>query len=203
MKVSLLEGAPGRLRPEIDGATRPDVQGPSRRAAARRRRKTSMRWVNLAILVAPTVVAAIYFGLVASPRYESETQFIVRGIQGNGRASRPREPDARVRHRAVERRQQRRSRLSELARRRHRARGRPAAARDVGPSPADPLSRFPRPLFGDSFERLYWYYAGSRRGGRRPGHRHHHREGAGFPSRRTRRRSRGSCWRSRRRWSTR
>ena len=70
MKVFRLESASGRLRPEIGGKTLPDVERPRRGAAAgKRRRQGLMRWVSFATLVGPTVVAAVYFGLVVTPRY--------------------------------------------------------------------------------------------------------------------------------------
>ena len=33
------------------------------------------------------MVAALYFGFLAAPRYESETQFIVRGVEGSRAAT--------------------------------------------------------------------------------------------------------------------
>jgi capsular polysaccharide transport system permease protein len=158
MKVSLLEGAPGRLRPEIDRATRPDVQDPGRRAAAGRRRKTLMRRVNLAILVVPTVVAAIYFGLVASPRYESETQFIVRGIQGNRAVP---GLESLMQAFGIARSSDDSNVVLDYLTSRDAVTALEAALplrAMYGPKSADPMSRFPRPFFGDSFERLYWYY---------------------------------------------
>jgi capsular polysaccharide transport system permease protein len=41
-----------------------------------------IRWAVLAAFAAPTVISVIYYGVVAAPRYESETQFIVRGVHG-------------------------------------------------------------------------------------------------------------------------
>ena len=117
-----------------------------------------MRWVNLAILVAPTVVAAVYFGLVVSPRYESETQFIVRGIQGNstvpGLAS-------LMQAFGISRSSDDSNVVLDYLTSRDAVTALEAALplrAMYGQKSADPLSRFPRPFFGDSFERLYWYY---------------------------------------------
>jgi capsular polysaccharide transport system permease protein len=159
MKVSLLEGTSGRLRPEIDGEARPDVERPKRRsAAARRRRKGLLRWVSLLTLVGPTAVAALYFGLVASPRYESETQFIVRGIQSNRAV-----PGLESLMQAIG--IARSSDDSNVVLDYLGSRDAVAALEAAlplramyGRTSADALSRFPRPFFGKSFERLYWYY---------------------------------------------
>ena len=158
MKVSLLEGPPGRLRPKVDGETRPDVERPNRRAAAKRRRKGLMRWVNLATLVGPTAVAAVYFGLVATPRYESDTQFIVRGIQSN---SAPPGLESLMQAFGIGRSADDSNVVLDYLTSRDAVTALEAALplrKMYGQKSADPLSRFPRPFFGDSFERLYWYY---------------------------------------------
>lgn len=159
MKVFRLESASGRLRPEIGGKTLPDVERPRRGAAAgKRRRQGLMRWVSFATLVGPTVVAAVYFGLVVTPRYESETQFIVRGIQSNRTI-----PGLESLMQAIG--IARSSDDSNVVLDYLTSRDALAALEVAlplramyGHKSADPLSRFPRPFFGESFERLYWYY---------------------------------------------
>ena len=158
MKVSLLEGAPGRLRPEIDGETRPDVGRPKRRAAAKRRRKSLMRWLSLATLVGPTTVAAVYFGLVVTPRYESDTQFIVRGVQSH---SAPAGLASLMQAFGIARSSDDSNVVLDYLTSRDAVTALEAALplrAMYGWTSANSLSRFPRPLFGDSFERLYWYY---------------------------------------------
>ena len=120
-----------------------------------------MRWTFIAAVAAPTVIAALYFGLWAAPRYVSETQFIVRTIQGGqggggsflqgllqafGSAT-----DRATTSNAVIAYLQSRDAVSGLE----------AALplREMYSRPeADAPARFPRPFFGSSFERLYWYY---------------------------------------------
>ncbi len=158
MKLSLLEVGAGRLRPESDGETRPDVERASRRAAAKRRRKGLMRWVSLAMLVGPTAVAAVYLGLVAAPRYESDTQFIVRGVQSH---SAPPGLESLMQAFGIARSSDDSNVVLDYLTSRDAVAALEAALplrTMYGHKSADPLSRFPRPLFGDSFERLYWYY---------------------------------------------
>ncbi len=159
MKVSLLQGAPGRLSPKVDGETLPDIERPRRRAAAaKRRRRGLMRWLSLAVLVGPTVVAAVYFGLVVTPRYESETQFIVRGIQSN-RAI----PGLENLMQAIgiSRSSDDSNVVLEYLTSRDAVTALEAALplrAMYGQRSADVLSRFPRPFLSESFERLYRYY---------------------------------------------
>ncbi len=49
---------------------------------------------------------------------------------------------------------------------------------------ADAPARFPHPFFGDSFERLYWYYKDRVTVYTDPNTQYHHGFGGGFPSRR-------------------
>ena len=117
-----------------------------------------MRWVNLATLVGPTAVAAVYFGLVASPRYESETQFIVRGIQSNSAAP---GLESLMQAFGIARSSDDSNVVLDYLTSRDAVTALEAALplrAMYGQKSADPLSRFPRPFFGDSFERLYWYY---------------------------------------------
>jgi capsular polysaccharide transport system permease protein len=51
--------------------------------AAVRRRSSTMRILFGIIIVLPTAVGAIYFGLIASKQYVSEAQYIVRGVSNH------------------------------------------------------------------------------------------------------------------------
>src|SRR5690606_32657809 len=56
-----------------------------RHSALRERRRH--RWINVLIVVAPLVLALIYAGFIATPRYEAESRFFVQsasGQQGGG-----------------------------------------------------------------------------------------------------------------------
>ncbi|WP_147262821.1 hypothetical protein [Roseiarcus fermentans] len=152
MRVSLLDVSSGEVDPRTDSGARGDGS-PLGRVWERAR-----RWLTVGVFSAPTILAAIYFGLVASPRYESETEFIVRGISSSTAApgleslmhafgiSRSSD-DSNVVMDYLASRQV----LSELE-----------AALPLrqmyGLKEADALSRFPRPFLGDSFEWLYHYY---------------------------------------------
>jgi BexC/CtrB/KpsE family polysaccharide export inner-membrane protein len=108
----------------------------------------------LIVIVLPTLLAAIYFLLIASPRYVSETQFIVRqagqstpstigvALQGIGIA--PTQTDAFAVHEYINSRDA----LRELSRRYDL----PAI---LGPRGADAFSRWPRPWEDRSNEGLY------------------------------------------------
>jgi capsular polysaccharide transport system permease protein len=108
----------------------------------------------LIVIVLPTLLAAIYFLLIASPRYVSETQFIVRqagqstpstigvALQGIGIA--PTQTDAFAVHEYINSRDA----LRELSRRYDL----PAI---LGPQGADAFSRWPRPWEDRSNEGLY------------------------------------------------
>jgi len=47
---------------------------------ASRRREVAVRWAFYLIVVIPTVLATVYYALIASPRYVSEAQYVVRGV---------------------------------------------------------------------------------------------------------------------------
>ncbi|WP_029414911.1 chain-length determining protein [Brevundimonas bacteroides] len=108
----------------------------------------------LIVVVLPTLLATIYFLLIASPRYVSETQFIVRqagqstpstigvALQGIGIA--PTQTDAFAVHEYINSRDA----LRELSRRYDL----PAI---LGPRGADAFSRWPRPWEDRSNEGLY------------------------------------------------
>jgi hypothetical protein len=50
---------------------------------ALRRRSSTLRILFSIIVVFPTVVGGIYYGLIASKRYVSEAQYIVRGVSNH------------------------------------------------------------------------------------------------------------------------
>ena len=157
MKVSLLEGAFGRIRPELDGGTSPDSARAGRPAApwpwSRMR-----RWMIVAALAAPTVLSAFYYGLVAAPRYESETELIVRGIHGARAAP---GLESLMQAFGIARSNDDANVVLEYLGSRDAVAGLESALplrKVYGREEADLLSRFPRLYLGDSFERLYWYY---------------------------------------------
>ncbi len=108
----------------------------------------------LLIVGLPTLLAAIYYLLIASPRYVSEAQFIVRAsgqstptslgvaLQGVGLA--PTQTDAFAVHEYITSRDG----LTELSRRYE-------VAEMIGPRGADAFSRYPQPWEGRSREALY------------------------------------------------
>jgi capsular polysaccharide transport system permease protein len=158
MKVSLLEGAFGRIRTELDAASRPDPAQAGRRSAAVLRWTRVRRWMIVAALAAPTVLSALYYGFVAAPRYESETELIVRGIHG-GRAAPGLE--SLMQAFGIARSSDDANVVLEYLGSRDAVAGLESALplrRMYGREEADALSRFPRLFFGDSFEQLYWYY---------------------------------------------
>lgn len=154
MRVSLLEASAGEVTPQIGdgrgGGGKPSVVWRAWRWARGR--------LTVAAFSAPTVLAVIYYGFLATPRYESEAEFIVRSVNGSHAApgleslmqaigiSRSSD-DTNVVVNYLSARQA----VSELE-----------AALPLrqmyGLKEADVLARFPRPFLGDSFERLYDYY---------------------------------------------
>jgi capsular polysaccharide transport system permease protein len=126
--------------------------------ARRRWRQRLMRWGLATVVVAPTLLSVVYYGLWAAPRYVSETQFIVRGVHGAGAApglegllqalgvARSTDDSNAVLNYLVSR--------DVVAGLESALRLRKMYARAEADAPA----RFPRPFMSDSFERLYWYY---------------------------------------------
>jgi capsular polysaccharide transport system permease protein len=122
-----------------------------------RRRANLVRYAFLVLVLLPTSVAGLYFGLFASDRYVSEARFIVRGID-SPRAS---GMDLFFRtfgiSRAVDDSEAVQSYV--LSRDAVRELESLLPLREIfSREDADVLSRFPRPWRGDSFERLYEYY---------------------------------------------
>lgn len=108
----------------------------------------------LLVVVLPTVLAAIYYLLIASPRYVSEAQFVVRaagqtapssiGVALQGVGLSPTQTDAFAVHRYITSRDA----LTELSRRYDL----PAI---LAPRGVDSFSRYPRPWEGRSKEALF------------------------------------------------
>jgi capsular polysaccharide transport system permease protein len=111
----------------------------------------------LGIVALPTAIGAVYFGLIASPRYVTEAKFIVRGVngrQGGGLEALFRtfgisraEDDAFAVHNFMQSRDAVRA-INDVM-----------PLRSIFARPGvDVLSRYPRFWAGDSFEALYEYY---------------------------------------------
>jgi capsular polysaccharide transport system permease protein len=125
--------------------------------AEARRRDTIIRLMLLGFVVIPTVCAALYYALVATPRYVSEAQFLVTRA-GNTRSS---GLDALMKTLGGSQRVDDSSVVTGylLSRDAVRAIERTLPLRDLFSRPeADLFSRFPRPWRSDSFERLYDYF---------------------------------------------
>lgn len=130
---------------------------PSPRGSAADRvvQRLKSAWPFLLVVAAPTLVAAIYFLLIASPRYVSEAQFVVRapnasqqpsalGVALQGVGIQTAQGDAFAVHEYI----RSRDALNELQRSFD-------VADMLGRRGADPFSRYPRPWEGRSEEGLY------------------------------------------------
>jgi capsular polysaccharide transport system permease protein len=151
----------GQALRRTDRPVRPDEERIGRRYRARaQRRGRVQRLLFLVMVAAPTAIAAIYYGLWAAPRYVSEAQLVVRTAIGNQLAggsmvnamlnlvmNMPSSDDANSIVAYLQSRDAVRDLEAALPLRKIYAR-----------PEADAPARFPRPFFGDSFERLYWYY---------------------------------------------
>lgn len=119
-----------------------------------RARLARLPWPFLLVVLLPTLLATIYFLLIASPRYVSEARFIVRApsqaqptalgltLQGVGLA--PAQTDAFAVHDYVRSRDGLRALMA-----------RQDVRRVLGPAGADLFSRYPRPGESRSFEDLH------------------------------------------------
>ncbi len=127
--------------------------------AAVRQRSRFVRRLFLTVVVAPTAIAAAYFGVLAAPRYVSEAQLMVRSIdtpQGTGSFL-----ETILQAVGISRSQDDSNAVLEYLATRDAVANLEAALplrKMYGREEADWVARFPRPFFGDSFERLYWYY---------------------------------------------
>jgi capsular polysaccharide transport system permease protein len=121
------------------------------------RRDTIIRLMLLGFVVIPTVCATLYYGLVATPRYVSEAQFLVTRA-GNTRSS---GLDALMKTLGGSQRVDDSSVVTSYLQSRDAVRAieKVLPLRDMFSRPeADLLSRFPHPWRSDSFERLYDYF---------------------------------------------
>ncbi len=118
--------------------------------------RSGLFWVTVLI---PTLISALYFGLVASDVYISESRFVVRAPQ---RAQQPGLMGALLQGTGFSRSQddaltvhdfiQSRDALRELD-------GKLGVRQAYSAETVDPVNRFPGPLGDDSFESLYKYYS--------------------------------------------
>ncbi len=139
----------------------PNEDGIGRSYEARRRRRARLaRWVFIFAVGAPTALAAAYYGLLAAPRYVSETQFMVRSVDGSQSTSGSL-LSGLLQAFGVSRSDDDSNAIIQYLQSRDAVGDLEAAIplREMfGRKEADAFARFPRPLFGDSFERLYRYY---------------------------------------------
>ena len=85
MAVLELAQSVSRTLPSEGGRVRAEEEALGQRYAMRARRRASLaRRLFICIVVAPTILSAFYYAFVATPRYVSETQFMVRGLHTSG-----------------------------------------------------------------------------------------------------------------------
>jgi capsular polysaccharide transport system permease protein len=128
--------------------------------ARRRWRARFIRWGFAAVVAAPTVLSAVYYGGLAAPRYESETQFIVRGIHSGNAAP---GLEGLLQALGIARSTDDSNAILDYLVSRDAIAALETALplrKMYGRAEADTLARFPRPFMSDSFERLFWYYNG-------------------------------------------
>lgn len=129
----------------------------SRPSRPRRRRRTLRHLPMLLLVVLPTLLATYYYFVVATPQYVSEARFVVRGQSG----AQPGMLSGLLQSAGIGRAQDdtfavhdfilSRDALEELGQR--------TDLRALFARPeADPLSRFPWPYAGETFEHLYKHY---------------------------------------------
>jgi capsular polysaccharide transport system permease protein len=161
MTSSSITKTSGRSEPTTEAFVRPEEERIGRRFVERRRRKLHlMRWILWGVVVAPTALAALYFSVLAAPRYVSETQFVVRTVEGTQLQSGT-SLQGLLQAIGITRSDDNSSVVLGYLRSRDAVANLEAALplrKFYGRNEADFLARFPRPFFGNSFERLYWYY---------------------------------------------
>lgn len=141
---------PQVLRPEEQRLGEAFAQNARARAQVRRR-------AFYGLVLAPTLLSALYFGLFAAGRYVCETAFVVRGVS----SSRSSGLEALFRSFGIARTVDDTNIVETYLISRDALRDLAAALplREMYARPeADALSRFPRPLLGDGFEPLYDYF---------------------------------------------
>jgi capsular polysaccharide transport system permease protein len=125
--------------------------------AEARRRGALIRLMFLAFVIAPTACAILYFGLIATPRYVSEAQFLVARADG----AKPSGLDSLLKSFGVSQQVDETSVVTGylLSRDAVRAIDQELPLRKIFSRPeADLFSRFPRFWGKASFERLYGYF---------------------------------------------
>jgi capsular polysaccharide transport system permease protein len=125
--------------------------------AEARRRETIIRLVFVGFVAVPTVCAALYYGLVATPRYVSEAQFLVTRVG----SAKPSGMDALMKSLGGSQQMDDANVVTSylLSRDAVRAIEKVLPLRDMFSRPeADLFSRFPRFWRKDSFERLFDYF---------------------------------------------
>jgi capsular polysaccharide transport system permease protein len=151
-----------RVRRSADIPVRLDEARIGRRyEASRRWRARFMRWTFIAAVASPTVAAALYYGLFAAPRYVSEAQILVRSDQGAQATPGDTMLSGFLQAFGIGRSDDDTNAVLGYLHSRDAVSGLDAALplRKIYARPeADALARFPRPLHGDRFEQLYWYY---------------------------------------------
>lgn len=136
------------------------------KAGLGQRQRSARRWFSTerlshyafwVMVVLPTAFAVLYYGLWATPRYESEAKFVVK----SSASSRSSGLDALFRTIGVSRTVDDTNLVVDyiLSRDALKALEATLPIRKIFADPkADILARFPRPFLGQSFERLYDYY---------------------------------------------
>jgi capsular polysaccharide transport system permease protein len=125
--------------------------------AEARRRNTIIRLMFLGFVAVPTVCATCYYGLIATPRFVSEAQFLVT----KAGSTRPSGMDALIKSLGGPQQVDDTSVVTGylLSRDAVRAIEKALPLRDIFSRPeADLFSRFPRFWYNDSFERLFDYF---------------------------------------------
>lgn len=110
----------------------------------------------LALVVAPTIVSALYFGLIAAPQYVSETEYVVRGVDAHHASGLA----ALLNTFGVSRAADETSAIESFLKSRdvlERLNARVDLRAVYGSPAADWFSRFPRFWERDSFENLFSY----------------------------------------------
>jgi capsular polysaccharide transport system permease protein len=129
--------------------------------ARRRQRARFMRWTFIGAVAAPTVAAALYYGLFAAPRYVSETQILVRSNQGSQTTPGGSMLSGFLQALGIGRSDDDMNAVLSYLQSRDAVSALEAGVplrKIYAQHEADALSRFPRPLLGDSFEHLFRYY---------------------------------------------
>jgi capsular polysaccharide transport system permease protein len=118
-----------------------------------------MRRTFMVAVAAPTVIAALYYGLWAAPRYVSETQILVRTADGTQLS--PSILSGLLQAFGIGKSDDDSNAVMAYLQSRDAVSGLEAALplrQMYARKEADAPGRFPRPFSGDGFERLYWYY---------------------------------------------